>query len=76
MFIHYTIYTMFKIYYVYIKNKKGKVFISKYQKRTFHFFPKNKQYKLRKMKNDETGFDNYHKIAVRDHVHVPKFWHT
>ena len=21
-----------------------------------------------------TGFDNYHKIAVRDHVHTPKFW--
>ena len=21
-----------------------------------------------------TGFDNYHKIAVRDHVHMPKFW--
>ena len=21
-------------------------------------------------------FDNYHKIAVRDHVRVPKFWHT
>ena len=20
-----------------------------------------------------TGFDNYHKIAIRDHVHVPKF---
>ena len=21
-----------------------------------------------------TGFDNYHKIAIRDHVRVPKFW--
>ena len=23
-----------------------------------------------------SGFDNYHKIAVRDHVYLPKFWHT
>ena len=22
------------------------------------------------------GFENYHKIAVRDHVRVPKFWRT
>ena len=22
------------------------------------------------------GFNNYHKIAVRNHVHVPKFWRT
>ena len=22
-----------------------------------------------------TGFDNYHKIAIHDHVHVPKFRH-
>ena len=22
------------------------------------------------------GFDNYHKITIRDHVNVPKFWHT
>ena len=22
------------------------------------------------------GFNNYHKIAVRDHVRVPKFWRT
>ena len=23
-----------------------------------------------------SGFDNYHKITVRDYVHVPKFWCT
>ena len=23
-----------------------------------------------------TGFGNYHKIAVRDHIRVPKFWRT
>ena len=23
-----------------------------------------------------SGFDNYHKIAIRDQVHVPKFWHS
>ena len=24
----------------------------------------------------KTGFDKYHKIAIRDHVRVPKFWRT
>ena len=24
----------------------------------------------------ESGFDNYHKIVLRDRVSVPKFWHT
>ena len=23
-----------------------------------------------------SGFDNYHKITVCSHVHLPKFWHT
>ena len=35
---------------------------------------------LKKSSTDETcgcaGFNNYHKIAVRDHVRVPKFWLT
>ena len=26
--------------------------------------------------SEGTGFDNYHKIAVRDHVRVSKFWRT
>ena len=26
--------------------------------------------------NDNTGFDNYHKIDIHDHVSVPQFWRT
>ena len=29
-----------------------------------------------KMEHWYAGFDNYHKIAVRDHVRVPKFYHV
>ena len=29
-----------------------------------------------KQMQDTLGFDIYHKIAVRDHVLVPKFWRT
>ena len=24
---------------------------------------------------DISGFNNYYKIVVQDHIHVPKFWH-
>ena len=26
--------------------------------------------------DDNTGFDNYHKIAIYDHVSEPQFWCT
>ena len=26
--------------------------------------------------DDNTGFDNYHKIDIHNHVSVPQFWHT
>ena len=29
-----------------------------------------------KQMQDTLGFDNYHKIAIHDHVLVPKFWRT
>ena len=28
------------------------------------------------MPKDLPGFDNYHKIAARNYVRVPKFWRT
>ena len=35
--------------------------------------PLFKQSKLRKI--GQAGFDNYYKIAERQHVCAPKFWH-
>ena len=31
---------------------------------------------LLKRTEGKGGFDDYHKIALRDQVRVPKFWHT
>ena len=57
--------------------KKFALFTQKLQ--TLNFIKKRLQHRyfpLNIAKFLKTGFHNYHKIAVRDHVRVPKFWRT